>query len=130
MLHWFNSPWLWLGLLATPLALLGIRHLRDPWVRFRLRMTEWRKAAANLFTPFSVIAAELRRMNDLKEQEMAERLNPKTGEKDPIYVIKELPSPDDTSVFWGSDDEPKGIAGLRAKLAKKWDELGGGEEEE
>lgn len=98
-----------------------------PVARFRLRISTWmtgfRKAAANTVTPFAVIASELRRMNDLREIEMGERLNPKTGDKDPIFIIKEVPKPDDTQVFWGEDEEPTGIAGLRARLAKTWDSI-------
>lgn len=126
--HALSSPWLWFGLLAVGVMLCFWRRVMDgPVARFRLRISTWmtgfRKAAANTVTPFAVIASELRRMNDLREIEMGERLNPKTGDKDPIFIIKEVPKPDDTQVFWGEDEEPTGIAGLRARLAKTWDSI-------
>ncbi len=134
LLPWLReSWWLWF-LIPTVLVLLTLRRrvMDGPVARVRLRIATWmtgfRKAVANTVTPFAVIAAELRRMNDLKETEMGERLNPKTGEKDPIFIIKEVPKPDDTQVFWGEDEEPTGIAGLRARLARKWDSVPGEDE--
>lgn len=70
-------------------------------------MKSIRNWLSDLATPFSSIAKELRRANDLKELELAERLNPLTGEPSPVIPITEKPGKHDTEVTFGSEDESK-----------------------
>jgi hypothetical protein len=126
-----NSPWLWFGILIVGTLLCFYRRLMEgPVMRFRLYLVELRKLVANVFTPFAVIAAELRRANDLKVLEMEQRLNPKTGESSPVYIITETPRADDTSVFWGDGAEQKGILGIRERLARHWDNVPDADEDD
>lgn len=72
------------------------------------------------FTPFQVIAHEMRRMNDLKELELEERLNPKTGEVSPVIVRSESPGKNDTEVFFGSEEPQHGVKSMREALTRQW----------
>lgn len=98
-----TSEWLKLGT-AFAVGILCVWAVRRTMPMTMLRT---RRALGNLFTPFSVIASELQRMNDLKTLELAERLNPKTGELSPVIPITEEPSKHDTEVFFGVGDEGK-----------------------
>ncbi len=119
-----NSPWLWFGGFAACIALVWYSHGRIGfWI------TDARKAIANVFMPFAVIASELRRMNDLKTLELASRLNPKTGDPDPIIPITENPGRNDTEVLWGVEENPKGLAAMRASLVAQWEREAGDDEE-
>lgn len=86
----------------------------------RARLSAFRRWLADLATPFSVIAHELRRMNDLKELELAERLNPKTGDISPVVPRNEVPGNSDTEVFFGTESDAHGIQAMREKLARQW----------
>ncbi len=69
-------------------------------------------------------------MNNLKELELSERINPKTGEKDPVIPVTEVAG-NDTEVFWGVEPEARGIAAIRGKLQRQWeDQIAADEKEE
>ena len=55
--------------------------------------------------------------------ELAERLNPKTGEPDPVILRTEEPGRHDTEVTYGTDEGegPKGMEARRKELAAEWD---------
>lgn len=96
------------------LEFAAVRWLRAKLSAFKLFLTD-------LVTPFATIARELRRMNDLKTLEMSERINPKTGDREPIIPITELPGKNDTEVFFGEEPEAHGTAKLRKNLTKLWE---------
>ncbi len=125
MIHLLNSPWLYLG--GFILTVLIVVFSQD---KIRFWITRARRAVANTVLPFSVIASELRRMNDLKILELGARLNPKTGEPDPIIPITETPGRNDTEVLWGVEADPKGVAAMRASLAAQWEREAGDDEDE
>jgi len=111
-LRFLNSPWPYLGLFAASIAIVA--YSQD---RIKLWLAGARRTIANTFLPFSVIASELRRMNDLKELELTERLNPVTGKIDGVTIIKENPSRHDTEVFFGEEENPHGVAAMRKSFA-------------
>lgn len=125
MLTFLNSPWLYLGGFVTTVAIVLL--CQD---RIKLWISGTRKNIANTFLPFSVIASELRRMNDLKELELTERLNPVTGKIDGVTIIKEHPNKNDTEVFFGEEPEPKGVAAMRKNLTDIWERDAADEDEE
>ena len=93
----------------------------------RTRLRRWLAAIRNALTdfvvPFATIAAELRKMNQLKELELAERLNPKTGDPDPVILRTEEPGRHDTEITYGIGDEaiPRGKEARNRDLAAAWD---------
>lgn len=125
MIHFLTSPWLYLGGFVITVAIVLL--CQD---RIKLWTASARRTIANTFLPFSVIASELRRMNDLKELELTERLNPVTGKIDGVTIIKENPSKHDTEVFFGEEPEPKGVAAMRKNLTDIWERDAADEEEE
>ena len=88
----------------------------------RRMATSIRTFFTDLITPFATIARELRRMNDLKELELASRINPKTGEPDPVIPVTEYPGRGDTEVFFGEEKDAHGIQKMRDDLARVWAE--------
>lgn len=104
---YINSQLLWL-ITVTALAvyIASQRHV------LHLRAQQFVKGIANLLMPFAVIAAEMRRMNDLKELELSERINPFNGQHEPIVPVTEVPSRKDTEVFWGVEPQAHGKQAL------------------
>lgn len=91
--------------------------------RIRRWLTSIRNFITDFIVPFATIAAELRKMNQLKELELAERLNPKTGQTDPVILRTEEPGRHDTEVTYGTDDSPgpRGLEARRREFAAAWD---------
>lgn len=79
-------------------------------------------------TPFATMSREMRRMNDLKELELTERLNPKTGEPAPVFIITEQPSRHDTEITYGVGDEEKLSLRERMVAALERDAIDEGED--
>ncbi len=120
MTIWLNSPWLWFGGFAAIVALVVILEWRmNISAVMADRMKRTARGIGNTFTPFRVIASELRRMNDLKELELSERLNPHTGLKEPIVPITEVPGNSDTEVFWGVEPKADGVEAMRQKWQRQ-----------
>ncbi len=117
------SPrWLPLGpcaLVLAAIAFLQWRYSLAAIVRDRVR--RFLEAIANLVAPFAVMAREMRRMNDLAELALAERLNPKTGERDPVIAITEIPGRNDTEVFWEVEPQAHGKAAMNQALQREWE---------
>ncbi len=125
MLKFLNSPWLYLG--GFILTVLIVFLCQD---RIKFWITSARRSVANTVLPFAVIAEQLRRLADLKELELSARLNPKTGEAEPIIPITEAPGRNDTEILWGVEADPKGVAAMRASLAAQWEREAGDDEED
>lgn len=117
-----SSPWLWLGGfvgIICAIAFLQWRYNMSAIVAGRLRRLK--HLLLDTIFPFARIAAELRRMNNLKELELSERINPKTGDKDPIIPVTEIPSARDTEIFWGVEPDAHGKARLTQTLQHQWE---------
>ncbi len=125
MIRFLNSPWLYLGLFVVSVAIVFL--CQD---RIRFWITSARRSVANTVLPFAVIAEQLRIANDLKVLELGARLNPKTGEAEPIIPITEVPGRNDTEILWGVEPDPKGVAAMRASLAAQWEREAGDDEDE
>lgn len=111
---WLNSPWVWLGGFVGSVAIVALLDWQmnlSAVVSDRLKRIG--RGIGNTFMPFRVIAAELRRMNDLKELELSERINPHTGLKEPVVPITEVPGHSDTEVFWGVEPKADGVEAMR-----------------
>lgn len=75
-----------------------------------------------LFLPFASIARELQVMNELKELELENRINPKTGEAAPIYRITEAPGRKDTEITYSGDEQSTRDESVAETLANALDE--------
>jgi hypothetical protein len=72
---------------------------------------------SELFLPFASIAQELRVMNELKELELANRIDPRTGQLAPIYRVTETPGRKDTEVTFMGDEESNRERSVQEVLA-------------
>lgn len=94
------------GSVVTSYITLAIFALALCYVIWRNRNAITR-FVSDIVTPFATIARELRRANELKELEMAERINPFNGKVEPIIVLTEAPGRNDTEIFFGIEEEGK-----------------------
>jgi hypothetical protein len=61
-----------------------------------------------IFLPFSEIAVQLKRLADLKELELKERVIQRDSIASPVILITEEPKKGDTTVsYGGEEDKPK-----------------------